>query len=114
CVIVWINKILAGVIRRIDVDQLDAPKIWLEEQFENFEIVPLNEHVASGLKIDGLFRAGNQCSSARCLQQANGIVFSRPTEVKTPWARFASSPEGDPKLVEIDLALNECLRKNGT
>src|SRR5437588_1313487 len=32
CIVVGVNKILAGVVWRIDINQLDAPEIWLEKK----------------------------------------------------------------------------------
>ena len=43
---------MAGVIRRIDIDQLNASEIWLEEKLQNFEVIPFDERIARRFEVD--------------------------------------------------------------
>src|SRR5271157_3753717 len=56
--VVGIDEVTAGVIGRIDVDQLDLAGVALLQKLEHFEIVALDHEVLGGLPIDALLRAG--------------------------------------------------------
>jgi hypothetical protein len=63
--VVVVDEVVAGVVRRVDVDQLDATGVRLVQQLERLEIVPLDEEMAGGRCVDAFPRGRNE-SSARC------------------------------------------------
>ena len=54
--VVVVNEVVAGVVRRVDVDQLDLAEVRLLEQLERVEVVALDEEVLRGVEVDGLAR----------------------------------------------------------
>ena len=52
--VVVIDEVITGVVRRIDVDELDLAEVGLLEQLECVEIVTFDEDVFRRVKVDGL------------------------------------------------------------
>ena len=53
-VVVGVDEVLAGVVGRVDVDQLDPAGVALLEQLEHLQVVPLDHHVAGGVPLDAV------------------------------------------------------------
>jgi hypothetical protein len=51
---IGVHKVLAGVVRRVDVDHLHLAEVALLEDLERFEVVAFDEEVLRGVKIDTL------------------------------------------------------------
>ena len=58
--IIGIDKVVAGVVRRIDVDHLDLAKIALLQKLEDFQIVALDVEVFGGVPVLALCHARAQ------------------------------------------------------
>lgn len=78
--VVRVHKVLAGVVGRIDIDQLDLAGIALLQQLEHFEVVALDHQVLGGVPIHALVRAGAQRAGARCQGQLPGAALAVPVE----------------------------------
>ncbi len=55
-IIVGVDEVIAGVIRRVDVNQLDLAEIRLLQKFQHFQIVALDDEIFSGVKVDDFSR----------------------------------------------------------
>ena len=49
--VILIHKVVAGVVRRINVDHLDFSEIGFLQQLQHFEVVALNIEVFGGIKV---------------------------------------------------------------
>ena len=49
--VVWVNKVLPSVVRRIDIDELYLAGVTLLKEFEDFEVVALDHEVLGGVPI---------------------------------------------------------------
>ena len=56
--VVVVDEVIAGVVRRVDVDQLDLAEVRLLEQLERVEVVALDEEVLRGVEVDDSSRTG--------------------------------------------------------
>ena len=61
-IIVRVNKILAGVVRGVDVNELHLPGIALLQQLQHFQIIALDHQVPGRVPIHAVLRAGAQGS----------------------------------------------------
>ena len=58
--IVFVDKVTAGVVRRIDIDHLDLAQIGLLQQFEHVEVVSLYIKILRVVKVHALLFARTQ------------------------------------------------------
>ena len=79
-VVVGIDEIVAGVVGRIDVDHLHLAVIRLLEEFEDFQVVALDEYIAGGVPIDGFVGRGDEGGEGRCLHGFESVSFAGPFE----------------------------------
>ena len=110
--VVLIHKIVARVVRRIDVDHLDTAEIRRLQQFQDFQIVAFDVQILRGLEIDAFFRARTECCRGALLGKGKTLALALPGEfvlLKILEDVFASERE---QLVDIQLALNKALREN--
>ena len=64
--VVRVDEVLAGVVGRVDVDELHLAGVGFLEELEDFEIVALDHEVARGVPIDAVLRArGRQPPQSR-------------------------------------------------
>ena len=64
--VVVVDEVVAGVVGRVDVDQLDLAEVRLLEQLERVEVVALDEEVLRRVEVDRLLadrpeRLGDRC-----------------------------------------------------
>ena len=52
--VVVVDEVVARVVRRVDVDELDLAEVRLLEQLQRVEVVALDEEVLRGVEVDGL------------------------------------------------------------
>jgi hypothetical protein len=50
-VIIRINEIIPGVVRRINIDQFDFSEICLLNEFQDVEIIPFDNHVFGEVEV---------------------------------------------------------------
>ena len=111
-VIVGIDKIVAGVVGRVNVNHLDAPKVRLVEEFQNFEVVAFDEQVLCVGDAHAFAWRGDERRTARRLQQANRIAFARPRERITFGALVRHIAERGAQFFKIHLVFAERVCKN--
>ena len=58
--IVGIDEVVAGVVRRVDIDHLDLAEIALLQELEDFQIIALDVEVFGGVPVLAFFHAGAQ------------------------------------------------------
>ena len=58
--IVGIDEVVAGIVRRVDIDHLDLTEIALLQELEDFQIIALDVEVFGGVPILALCHAGAQ------------------------------------------------------
>ena len=71
-----IDEIVASVVGRIDVDELDLAQIRLLEKLEGVEVVPFDEEVLGRVEVDGLLADGTEglrdgCVGRECCGQSS-------------------------------------------
>src|SRR5271157_4742378 len=78
--VVGIDEVTAGVIGRIDVDQLDLAGIALLQELEHFEIITLDHEVLGGIPIDALLRARAKRAGGGGQRDLAGVALAVPVE----------------------------------
>ena len=56
--VVVVDEVVAGVVGRVDVDELDLAEVRLLEQLQRLEVVALDEEVLGGVEVDRSSRTG--------------------------------------------------------
>lgn len=78
--IIGIHKIFAGVVRRVDVNQLHLVGIAFLQQLEHLQVVALNHQVLRGIPIHALIRARAQRAGAGRQSQLARAALAVPVE----------------------------------
>lgn len=81
CVVIWIHEILPRVIWRIDIDTLHGSTIGTREEFQDLEIVSLDDHIS--LRILGIHGSGLvilETSGRRSECETLGLMLACPLE----------------------------------
>src|SRR5208282_885636 len=105
--VVGINEVLARVVRRIDIYQLDLAGVTLLQQLEHFEIVALDHEILSRVPIDALLRAGAEGAGGRNERDLSGAALAVPVEAVLLLTLIDRTAEKPLEYLEIDLALGE-------
>ena len=79
--VILIHKIVARVVRRIDVDHFDLPEIGGLQQFQDFQIVAFDVQILRGLEIDAFFRTRTECCRGALLGQGQAFALALPGEL---------------------------------
>lgn len=79
--VILIHKVVAGVVRRINVDHLDFSEIGFLQQLQHFEVVALNIEVLCGVKVHAFLPAGTQRLIDRCVGKQNRLFLIRPSKL---------------------------------
>ena len=56
--IIGVDKVVAGIVRRVDIDHLDLAEIALLQELEDFQIIALDVEVFSGVPVLALRHTG--------------------------------------------------------
>ena len=64
---VTVDKVIVGVIWRVNVNDFDLAQIGLLEELEGVEVVAFDEEVLGGVEVDGLFADGTERFGDRCV-----------------------------------------------
>ena len=78
--VVFIDKITARIIRRIDINHLDFPIIGFLQEFQYFQIIPFDIEVFRIVPILAFFLTGAQSPHGGRLRQAQGFALAVPFE----------------------------------
>ena len=79
--VVIIDKIIARVVGRVDVDHFDLAEIGLLQELEGVEIVPFDEQVLGGVKVHAFFPAGAQGFGNGGIGRQHGLALARPVQM---------------------------------
>ena len=79
--IVCIDKIVARIIRRVNVNHFDFAQIALLQQLEYFQIVALNVEILGIIPVLAFFRAGAQGLADGLVGFYNGCLFAHPCKL---------------------------------
>jgi len=81
-IIIRVNKVIARIVRGVDIDQFHLARVALLEQLEHFEVVALDEEILRGIPIDGFFRVGAKGASAGRESELAGSTLAVPVETE--------------------------------
>ena len=90
--VVVIDKVVARVVRRVDVNHLDLAQVVVLEQFEHFEVVAFDVEVLRVIEIDGFLFAGAERHRGWGVRLADGVALAGPVELVAfllPFDHFA-------------------------
>ncbi len=111
--IVRVHEVLAGVVGRVDVDQLDLAGIALLQQLQHFQVVALDHQVLRAVPVHAVFRAGAQGAGAGGERQLPGAALAMPVEAVFLLAFFHRAAQQLLQHLEIHLAFAEGFREQG-
>ncbi len=110
-VVVGVDELVAGVVRRVDVDHLDLAVVGLLQQFQHFEVVALDDEIPGAVPTHAFAGHGQQSTDGGLLHVAESFGLSRPIESVTLDARLDMLAQRGFELVGVDPALAENLRR---
>lgn len=79
--IIVINKVVARIVRRVDINHLDLASIVLAQDLERVEVVTLDIQVLGGIPVLALLRARTQHLVYATARLGAGFTLSRPCEL---------------------------------
>ena len=100
--VVRIDEIAAGVVRRIDVDQLDLARVALVQQLHHVEVVALDHEVAGVVPRDAIGRAGPQRAGGRRERGLPRAALAVPVEAVF-FVGVADRAIADQRLQRVDV-----------
>ena len=104
------ETVRAGVVGRIDVDELDLAEVRLLQDLEHFQVLAFDEHVLRLIEVHRLVALGPERGGGRCLQHFVGVALAGPGQ-GIAFAAFDDSGftqhpfEGS----QVELAFRKCL-----
>ena len=107
--IVLIDKVVARIVRWIDINHLHAPEIGGLQQLEHLQIVALYVQVLRFVKVDAFLFAGAQCAGGTPLGKLQTLGFALPLKLvlfKIIGNIFAAHCQ---QLVDIQLSLRKAV-----
>ena len=81
--------------------------ITLLQKFQDFQVVALQNQVLGRVKMNRLFRRGNQSSGAEGLNGADRLAFARPGQAVTLRAGRGGRAQKQRQAIDIQFALRE-------
>ena len=101
--VVVIHKVIACVIRRVDIYHLHFAQIVLAEQFQHLQVVALYIEVLRIVKVHTLITTRTQGIGRRGICQTDGITFVRPSKLISFFRSFHYIlRQFLPELVEVN------------
>jgi len=107
--VVGIDEVLASVVRRIDVDELDLAGVALLQDLQHFEVVALDHQVLRGVPVHAVFRARAQCAGRGRERELAGAALAVPVEAVLLVALVHRAAEQLLQYLEVHLPLGERL-----
>lgn len=71
--IIIIDKIIASIVRRIDIDHLDLTEIGLTQNLQNLKVISLDVKILCIIEIDTFLPAGTECHRSRRICKTFGF-----------------------------------------
>ena len=81
CEVVTVNKVVACVIRWINIDHLNLTEIALLQEFQYVKVVALDVEILGGVPVAAFFRAGAECLANRATCLGNSSAFAHPSKL---------------------------------
>src|SRR5438552_19009033 len=78
-IVVRVDEVVAGVVRRVDVNHLDLAEVRLLKKLQYFKIVTFNDQIFGALKIHALFRARQERAKGGSLNGIKALGLASPT-----------------------------------
>ena len=110
-ILVRIDKLLAGVIWRIDVNHLDLAEVRLLEQFQHLQVITLNEEVFRSVEVHAFITGGLERCDTGGLNDLHALGLARPVQAVAFLARLNPVAQHTPQLLKVDPVLGEHLRE---
>lgn len=106
--VVVVNEIIAGVVRRVDIDHLNLAIIRLVQNLQRRQIVALDKHIARRIPIDRIRPVGVERLDGLLLDSGEDVALTLPAEpvALTQINRLA---QGRLELLPVDLAFGDHL-----
>ena len=79
--VVVVDEVVAGVVRRVDVDELDLAEVRLLEQLQRVEVVALDEEVLRRVEVDRLLAHRAERLGDRRVGGERGGALAGPVEL---------------------------------
>ena len=79
--VILIDKVVASVVRRIDVDHLDLSKIVLPKKFEHLKVVTLNVEIPGVVEVHAALSVRPESHIARSVGDPHSLTLPRPCEL---------------------------------
>ena len=76
-----VDKIVAGIVGRVDVDHLYLAVISRLQQLQNLQIVTLDVEILGSVPIHAFLRAGAQGAGGALLSQPQAVRFALPLKL---------------------------------
>ena len=76
--VVGINEVVAGIIRRVNIDHLDLAEIALLQDFQDFQIIALNIEILRGVPVAAVGFHGAQRFRDRPRRFGHSRLFTNP------------------------------------
>ena len=101
--VVVLHKVVACVVRRVNVNHLHLAEVILAQEFQHLQVVALNVEVLRGVEVHALLAAGAQCVGGRGVGQSDGVALVGPGELVAFLGAFHDVlREFLPQLVEVN------------
>lgn len=78
--VVGVDEVFAGVVRWVDVDELDFAGVALLQQLQHLQVVALDHQVLGGVPVHAVFGAGPQRAGAGGQRQLAGGALAVPVQ----------------------------------
>lgn len=99
--IIMINKIVASVVWRIDVDELDHAGVVLAQELQCVEVISFDVQVLGGIPVLAAFFDRSQGFGDGFAGQSFRLALARPCELVTFAVPLGHVAESFPQRVEI-------------
>ena len=113
CVIVGINEILAGVIGRVNIDQLHLARIGFAQQLQHLQIIALDHNVLGRVPILAVALCRAQRAEAWGQRKGARAGLAFPIQAIAFSAFFHLVAQQLSQYLEIDLSVGNDAREQG-
>ena len=104
--VVAVNKIVAGVVRRVDVNHFDFAEVTLLQNFQSFEVVAFDVKIFSGVEVAAFVECGAQSFVGRSVSLQLGVLLADEIKFVSFLAGGAFARKNLLEAFEVDGATN--------
>ena len=109
--VIGIDKIIAGVVGRVDIDHLHLAVVSRLQQLQDLQVVALDVEVPGGVPVHAFLRAGAQGAGGTLLGQPQAFRLALPLKLVLLKIVVDVLAAQRKQLVNIQLALADTLRE---